>query len=80
MTDRENKILDYSIALQRAIEYHCAGKIVTDEISKQCPYHAKKLNNSLKELQLDGEDEVLKKLFIQPKYDGYRGRFDFHKA
>ena len=47
MTDRENEILDYSIALQRAIEYHCAGKIVPDEISKQCPHHAKKLNDSL---------------------------------
>ena len=47
MTDKENEILNYSIALQRAIEYHCAGKIVPDKISKQCPYHAKKLNDFL---------------------------------
>ena len=36
--------LDYSISLQRAIEYHSRGRDVPDEIAKNCPHHAKMLN------------------------------------
>lgn len=39
--------IDYAIALQRAIEYHCKGKVVPDEIARECPYHAEMLNKNL---------------------------------
>ena len=35
---------DYAIALQQAIEAHCSGKEVPDEIAALCPHHAAKLN------------------------------------
>jgi hypothetical protein len=37
----------YAIALQRAIEHHCRGKQVPEDIAKHCPYHAKMLNQNL---------------------------------
>ena len=39
--------MDYTIALQRSIEYHCKGKIVPDEIARVCPHHAEMLNKHL---------------------------------
>lgn len=36
--------LGYSIALQRAIEYHCSGLAVPAEIASDCPHHANLLN------------------------------------
>jgi hypothetical protein len=39
--------IGYSIALQRAIERHCAGELVPEEIAKLCPHHAQKLNTLL---------------------------------
>uniref|UniRef100_A0A6M3KV51 Uncharacterized protein n=1 Tax=viral metagenome TaxID=1070528 RepID=A0A6M3KV51_9ZZZZ len=48
-SDEQNKDMsDYSISLQRAIEYYCRGKIVPDDILKICPHHATMLNNKLK--------------------------------
>lgn len=38
---------DYVIALQRAIEYHCKGKLVPDNIADECPHHAAMLNYHL---------------------------------
>ena len=35
---------DYSIALQRAVEYHCKGKLIPDYIASECPHHAEMLN------------------------------------
>ena len=40
-------VMEYAISLQRAIEYHCRGECVPDWIAKECPYHAKKLNDHL---------------------------------
>jgi len=40
---------DYSIALQRAVEYHCKGKLVPEYIAKECPHHAAMLNRHLSE-------------------------------
>lgn len=45
---RFNQVVEYSVALQRAIEYHCENKIIPEEIVKLCPFHAEKLNNLLK--------------------------------
>lgn len=42
--ERMRKQAEYSIALQRAIERHCAGELVPEEIAKLCPHHAQKLN------------------------------------
>lgn len=38
--------LDYSIALQRAIETHCRGEFVCED-QGGCPHHAKMLNSRL---------------------------------
>jgi len=40
----DKRQLDYSIALQRAIEHHCNGDQVPESIAKECPYHAAMLN------------------------------------
>jgi len=40
--------VNYSISLQRAIEYHCRGKDIPEVIAKECPHHAKLLNERLK--------------------------------
>lgn len=40
--------IDYSIALQRAIEHHCRGSEVPDQIAIACPHHAKMLNDRMK--------------------------------
>ncbi len=42
--------LEYSMALQRAIEYHCAGHFIPLEISVECPHHSAMLNNRLNEI------------------------------
>ena len=39
--------IDYSIALQRAVEYHCKGKLIPEYIAKECPHHAAMLNRHL---------------------------------
>jgi hypothetical protein len=39
--------LDYAIALQRAIEYHCSRIIIPEWIIKDCPHHAEMLNKLL---------------------------------
>lgn len=41
---RHDGQVTYSIALQRAIEYHCDGKIVPKVIADECPHHAKMMN------------------------------------
>ena len=38
----------YYLALHRAIEAHCSGKMVGEEIAAVCPVHAKMLNEALK--------------------------------
>lgn len=38
------KQTDYSIALQRAIEYRCRNELVPPDIAALCPHHAAKLN------------------------------------
>lgn len=37
----------YAIALQRAIEAHCRGEVVPDDVAALCPHHAGKLNAAL---------------------------------
>jgi hypothetical protein len=37
----------YTIALQRAIEWHCEGKAVPPDVAALCPYHAERLNKTL---------------------------------
>ena len=37
----------YTIALQRAIEWHCEGKDVPPDVAELCPYHAEELNMTL---------------------------------
>ena len=37
----------YTIALQRAIEWHCDGKAVPPNVAALCPYHSEKLNETL---------------------------------
>ena len=44
-SERYAQKLEYLIALQRAIEYHCAGHFIPLEISINCPHHAALLNN-----------------------------------
>lgn len=44
--------IDYAVALQSAIEYHCRGKIVPESAAKLCPYHAKMLDVKLIKEQL----------------------------
>jgi len=34
------KQTDYSIALQRAIEFYCSGQYISKEVSELCPHHA----------------------------------------
>lgn len=41
----------YTIALQRAIEWHCDGKTVPLSVAQSCPYHAEKLNQALAQEQ-----------------------------
>ena len=47
MNESELRKLDYAIALQRAIEYHCRGEEVPAEIAKECPHHAEMLDKNL---------------------------------
>ena len=37
----------YTIALQRAIEWHCKSKVVPPDVAALCPHHAEKLNKAL---------------------------------
>lgn len=39
--------MDYAVALQRAIEYHCRGEIVPEFVANDCPHHARRLNDAL---------------------------------
>lgn len=39
--------MSYTIALQRAIEWHCDGKAVPPDVAVVCPYHAEMLNKTL---------------------------------
>jgi len=43
--------LDYAIALQRAIEYHCKRMEIPESIARMCPHHARKLNARLQEIE-----------------------------
>ena len=45
--ERLRKQILYSIALQRAIEYHCKNLEIPEEITIKCPHHAKMLNLQL---------------------------------
>ena len=38
---------DYIIALQQAIEHHCKGKLVPNNIANKCPHHVAMLNYHL---------------------------------
>jgi hypothetical protein len=40
---------DYAVALQKAIEAHCRGEVIVGDTAKECPHHAKKLNETLAE-------------------------------
>lgn len=65
-----HKALDYSIALQRAIEYHCKGKLVPDRIAIDCLHHARMLNDHLTS-RSSGQDKTNRKI---EKGIGRRGR------
>ena len=41
------KSSEYSISLQRAIEFHCRGLAVPPDVMDHCPHHAKILNEHL---------------------------------
>lgn len=43
----DDELRAYAAALQRAIEHHCRGLLVPDDIAQECPLHAKKLNGAL---------------------------------
>jgi hypothetical protein len=47
MQKQRDEQMDYSIALQRAIEHHRRGVAVPPEIAANCPYHARMLNEHL---------------------------------
>lgn len=49
----------YAIALQRAIEHHCRGKLVPEMIASDCPHHAKMLNESLAPSPVEKADYVM---------------------
>ena len=38
---------EYIVALQRAIESHCKGKVVPEAVARECPHHAGLLNVDL---------------------------------
>jgi len=65
---RHIKATDYSIALQRAIEHHCNGKIIPDAIAMECPFHVKKLDSDLSASRLEGAKEMKERIIagIQP--------------
>ena len=44
LQSRLEKSVEYSIHLQKAIEYHCRGEVVPDRIAERCRYHAEMLN------------------------------------
>ena len=44
---QRDKQIDYSIALQRAIEHHRRGVAVPPQIAANCPHHAQMLNEHL---------------------------------
>ena len=48
---------NYVIALQRAIEYYCKGKLIPDNIANKCPHHAAMLNRHLT-TKSSGQDNV----------------------
>lgn len=60
---RNEREIDYSIALQRAIEYHCKGMVIPEAIFKQCPHHAGMLNDNLNDVSL----KTLGKICSLPK-------------
>lgn len=39
----------YATALQLAIEYHCAGKVIPAKVVKMCAVHAEMLNKNRQE-------------------------------
>lgn len=51
----------YATALQRAIEYHCNGKIIPESVLQHCYHHANMLNDKLtnkrKAKVMEKEDE-----------------------
>lgn len=48
--DKADKYLNYGIALQRAIEQHCRGLNVSEQVAKNCPFHARLLDEFLAEV------------------------------
>jgi len=56
--------LDYGVALQRAIEFHCKNEYVPMEVFTECPHHSKMLNQNLT------ENEDLKIAFDNGKLQG----------
>jgi hypothetical protein len=47
MEKQRDEQVDYSIALQRAIEHHRRGVAVPPQIASNCPHHAQMLNEHL---------------------------------
>jgi len=47
----QEMLQDYNVALQRAIEQHCNGEVVSDTVAAVCPHLARKLNEHLKDTQ-----------------------------
>ena len=48
--ERYAQILEFAIALERAIEYHCSGHYIPLEISVLCPHHSAILNSRLDQI------------------------------
>lgn len=46
-TDQILVMTNYSITLQRCIEYHVSGQEIPSDIAEKAPYHSKMLNNKL---------------------------------
>jgi len=51
------KTTDYTIAIQRAIEYHCKDRLIPEDIATQCPHYAEMLNRHLTS-QCSGRDSA----------------------
>lgn len=65
------KQLPYAIALQRAIEHHCAGEEVPEWVAVDCPHHAKMLNERVGQLQQVREERDGFKQVAEHKQQGY---------
>ena len=56
----------YTIALQRAIEWHCKSKVVPPDIAALCPHHAAKLNKALAQPKQEPVETYIHEYRSQP--------------